>query len=79
MKMTKSLSQELNGILFKKCTTYKPGAKHCDLCLSEKLYIIMNSPNPKCINKKQDIVNKCKHKNLFFYNSIQEQPQPDIT
>ena len=65
--------------IIKKCSIYKPGSKHCDLCLSEKLFIILNSPNPKCINKKQDIVTKCKHKNLYFYKSIENQTQPDVT
>ena len=36
----------------KKCTTYKPGQRYCDLCITEKLLIIQNAKNPKAFNKK---------------------------
>ena len=32
--------------ILKKCSTYGIGQKSCDLCLSEKLYIIKNFQNP---------------------------------
>ena len=43
---------------------------NCDLCLTEKLFIIKNSMNPRTINKKQDISNKCIHKKLYYYKKL---------
>ena len=53
--------------ILKKCTKYQPGSGSCDLCLSEKLFIVKNLRNPKNLNKRTDIGNKCvihtkKHK-----------------
>ena len=45
----------------KKCSTYKPSQKSCDLCLSEKYYIIKNLQKPNNLNKITDIGNKCTH------------------
>ena len=59
--------------ILKKCHRYQPGQQQCDLCLSEKVYILQNSRNPKSVNKRTDIGNKCTlHKNkraLCFYNT----------
>ena len=56
--------------VLKKCHEYQPGQKNCDLCLSEKYLIIKNQKNPKCINKKSDISNKCFHKKSFYYSEL---------
>ena len=52
--------------ILKECRMYTPGNVNCDLCLTEKLFIIKNSMNPKAINKKQDISNKCIHNNVLL-------------
>ena len=41
----------------------KPGFKFCDLCTTEKMFIIKNSKDPNCINKRNDIGTKCCHLN----------------
>ena len=56
--------------ILKECRMYTPGNVNCDLCLTEKLFIIKNSMNPKTINKKQDISNKCIHKKLYYYKKM---------
>ena len=61
---------EVSWSVLKQCGTYRPGQKFCDLCISEKLHIIANSRNPKAINKKQDIINKCNHVCAFKYSAI---------
>ena len=53
--------------ILKKCHKYSPGMSICDTCLSEKFYIIKDMNNPKNLNKRTDIGNKCvqhrkKHK-----------------
>ena len=50
----------------KKCSVYKPGNSHCDLCLSEKLFIIKNANNPNNINKRNDVGGKCMHTMKFL-------------
>ena len=58
--------------ILKECRIYTPGNINCDLCLTEKLFIIKNSMNPKTINKKQDISNKCIHKKLYYYKKMDD-------
>ena len=56
--------------ILKKCTTYQPGNKCCDLCISEKLSIIKNSSNPNNINKRNDIGTRCTHHKHFKLDQI---------
>ena len=46
----------------KKCDVYDTGQKSCDLCLSEKYFIIKQLSQSNLINKRTDIGNKCLHK-----------------
>ena len=66
---------EIEWDILKKCNLYKPGQKNCDLCLSEKMYIILNQKSPKCINKKSDISNKCSHTKAYFYSEIKDKSE----
>ena len=50
--------------------TYKPGQKHCNLCLSEKLFIISNINKPSNINKRTDVATICIHKQKHYLNSV---------
>ena len=54
----------------KRCIICTSVQKDCDLCLTEKLHIIKKSMNPKSINKRTDISNKCIHKKLFYYKKM---------
>ena len=54
----------------KRCKPTIPGRKTCDLCLSEKLHIIQNIQNPKMINKRTDIGNKCPHKRKWMLEDL---------
>ena len=55
-------SPNISWKLLKTCKTYEIGQKTCDLCLSEKFFIIKNFKDPNLINKRTDIANKCTHK-----------------
>ena len=46
----------------KPCEVYETGKTSCDLCLSEKIFIIKNLNRRNSINKRTDIGNKCPHK-----------------
>ena len=55
-------SPKIKWKFLKVCNTYQPSKKSCDLCLSEKFYIIKNMNKKENINKRTDIGNKCPHK-----------------
>ena len=46
----------------KRCDVYDTGRRTCDLCLSEKQFIIKNLHQSNLINKRTDIGNRCPHK-----------------
>ncbi len=46
-------------------TAYSNITKRCDLCLTEKLYII-NSNNDSLLNKRSELISKCRHENKFY-------------
>ena len=50
-----------------KSKKYKAGAGHCGLCLDEKLYILKN---PGTINKRSEIISKCRHYRKFLVRHI---------
>ena len=61
---------KLNWKVVKKCNTYRPGDRHCDLCLSEKVIIIKNINNPKTINKKTDVGTTCVHRRSSYLSGL---------
>ena len=71
------IEPDITWTIVKQCNIYEPGSKNCDLCLSEKLNIIINQKNHKCINKKTDISNYCNHKILYFYSNYKKDTQPN--
>ena len=56
-------SAKIQWKFHKKCRTYTPGDLVCDLCLSEKLFIMKSLNCAHSLNKRTDIANKCPHKN----------------
>ena len=54
----------------KNCTTYEIGNKTCDLCLSEKFFIIKNLHRVNLVNKRTDIGNSCPHKRKKSFKFI---------
>ena len=47
-----------------KPSPYICGSKRCDLCLTEKLLIAKADPRT-LLNKRSEIVSKCRHRNKF--------------
>ena len=71
------IEPDVKWSIVRQCKIYQPGSKNCDLCLSEKLNIIMNQKNRKCINKKTDISNYCNHVKSYFYSNYKKDTQPN--
>ena len=65
----KNEQYEIAWSVEKKCVPYRPSARKCDLCLSEKLCIIKGNPD-RTINKRSEIANKCRHSNKYSYTHI---------
>ena len=59
-------SPNIKWKFLKKCSVYQTGNKSCDLCLSEKFFIIKNLHKKTLINKRTDIGNKCLHKHNCY-------------
>ena len=56
--------------ILKQCTPYSPGQKSCDVCITEKLEILIHSKDPKNINKKTDLGTRCIHKKKFQLGTV---------
>ena len=52
-----------------KCHPYRNGSRRCNLCLTEKL-IIARSKHPRMINKRSELMSKCRHRNKFLLQSV---------
>ena len=48
---------------------YKCGTRQCDLCLTEKMIIARSDPK-KLLNKRTELVSKCRHRNKFLLSNI---------
>ena len=43
-------------------TSYRKGSRYCDLCLTEKLYIMKNFNNTSYLNKRSELAQRCRHR-----------------
>ena len=66
---SKNMQYEIAWSIVKKCSPYRPSAKRCDLCLTEKLEII-RAKDDHVLNKRSEIANKCRHANKFSLSNI---------
>ena len=48
---------------------YKCGTRKCDLCLTEKMIIARSDPR-KLLNKRTELVSKCRYTNKFLLSNI---------
>ena len=55
--------------IMKKVKAYKPGSKRCNLCLEEKL-LIMKAKKTECLNKRSDLISKCRHVTRYLLNQV---------
>jgi len=52
-----------------KTIPYQPGARTCQLCLTEKLAILQADPTTT-LNKRSELYGKCRHKNKFKLKNL---------
>ena len=61
----KSAEYSLKWKIIDKSKPYTNGSKQCNLCTTEKLYII-NADEKTIINKRSELISKCRHENKFY-------------
>ena len=59
-----NLSPEIKWEILRSCPANIPGARACNLCVSENMLIM------KHINKRSDIGNKCKHMRKYSLSNL---------
>lgn len=64
----------LSWEIIDQAASYKNGTKTCNLCLAEKFHIITSKR--KLVNKKTELVSKCRHTNRFILKNYKSVP-PD--
>ena len=53
-----------------KARAYKPEAKRCMLCLTEKYHLIFSKLN--LLNSRNELVTKCRHENEFYLANFKD-------
>ena len=66
-----NIDYKINWRIIKRARAYKGNPSRCNLCLSEKL-CILTSQNFSLLNKKSELVTKCRHENKFFVATNQK-------
>ena len=54
---------KIKWTILRKTDKYSPGNKRCELCLTEKLFIIKEINNNNNINKRNKATHLCVHRN----------------
>ena len=62
---------DIKWSIVRKSAPYRPGSKNFDLCLWEKYYII-NSDKDRFLNKRDEIMNKCRHREKFLLKNFKD-------
>ena len=64
----KNIGYSLKWEIVTQATPYKCGTNRCNLCLTEKV-IIARSNHKGLLNKRTELMNKCRHKNKYLLSS----------
>ena len=59
----KHMDHQITWSITQKSSCYNPVTKSCNLCLLEKLLLCNFSDESRLINKRLDLVSKCRHNN----------------
>ena len=60
----RGISYTIKWEIIRRCPLYKCGTRRCDLCLSEKYFILQADPD-HCLNRNFELLQKCRHSNKF--------------
>ena len=60
---------DIKWTIHRQAFPYQCGSRKCDLCLTEKLSIL--NSDPACtLNKRSEIMNKCRHRSKYKLNKV---------
>ena len=57
--------------ILRTCKTYRPGARKCDICLTEKM-LILRERGPHSLNKRSELMYKCPHRSKWKLMNVKE-------
>ena len=62
----------LNWDIVDRAPAYNKGGRHCSLCLTEKLHIMLQSKDKEYIslNRRTEIAQKCRHRAKFRLSAV---------
>ena len=63
---------EINWSKITNAPAYNPSSKKCQLCILEKT-LILNSNHPNQLNKRTELMSKCRHRRKFLLSSLHRQ------
>lgn len=61
---------DIKWSIIKKASKYKPGSRMCDLCISEKLYILKSVKDRNNLNKRSEAASLCVHRNTYKLGNL---------
>ena len=70
MKNRKNVAPALIWKVLRTARTYSNITKRCSLCLHEKLAIITYPYPDELLNRRSELVTKCRHENKFLLKSF---------
>ena len=56
--------------IVRRAPAYNPASKRCRLCLTEKLLILENAGDKRCLNVRSEMFSKCRHRLKFLLSSV---------
>ena len=62
-------NQTMQWSMVDRATAYQPGTRNCNLCLTEKLNILLADKHA-ALNKRSELTGKCRHKSKFKLKNI---------
>ena len=69
---------EIKWEILQQLNSYSPTSKRCALCMAEKLSIIQHEGD-NLLNKRTEIISKCRHRNKFMLKKTSNNEKDDIT
>ena len=67
--MKENFKWNVSWEIIEKAPSYKPGDKHCKLCIAEKYHILNENENVS-LNTRSELLSKCRHKAKFKLSKL---------
>ena len=61
---------ELKWEIIDRAPSYQKGQRYCDLCLTEKLWLLRTSHDPAYLNRRSELALRCRHKAKYRLDAL---------